>query len=311
MGVSVIIPARDEEDNLRQCLEAVNKQSLKPIECIVIDNGSKDKTPEVGKEFGAKVIYVPRANIGELRNIGASNATGNVFAFLDADCVPEENWLLTASKVLEDKDIGAVGNTVIPPENGTWVEKVWYFGVNEGKSLNSRYIGSANLVIRKEVFERVNGFNSSLKAGEDREFSWKIQCMGLKTMRDGRIRVIHLGYPKNISGFFKREMWHGKSIISDLRNLLKSRIIYVLFLISLLLLALSTSVVSGRYAVSVILILTLLSIPLLISLYKCVTKKNVKYVFPLAFLYLIYLTARTISFYGSIYRWIRCNVEVS
>jgi len=301
--ISVIIPAKNEENNIDFCLKGIQKQVLKPAECIVVDNGSEDRTAEIARVYGAKVIILPNANIGELRNVGAANAKGDVLAFLDADCVPEKDWLLRACELLKDEKIGAVGNTVLLSDSGNWIEKVWYYNVKQNSG-DVRYIGSANLLVKRNVFERIGGFSPELKAGEDRELSWKIQRAGLRTIHDERIHVIHRGYPRSIYEFFKRELWHGKAIISDFANLSRSRIIYILIFNSLLFITLAVSFLIGKYIIFIMIIISLLLIPTLISFIKCNRNRNIRYLLPLSLLYFIYLSARTISLYFSIYEHI-------
>ena len=82
--VSVIIPAKNEENNIEHCLQSINSQSLKPFDCIVVDNGSEDKTVQKAIKHGAKIIIRPEISVGELRNIGASYARGDILSFIDA-----------------------------------------------------------------------------------------------------------------------------------------------------------------------------------------------------------------------------------
>ncbi len=89
--VSVIIPAFNVENSLRQCIESVLKQSFQAFEIFVINDGSQDNTREVAKSFGSQIIYLEQMNqgAGAARNAGIEKATGNFFAFLDAD----DYWL--------------------------------------------------------------------------------------------------------------------------------------------------------------------------------------------------------------------------
>ena len=105
-SISVVIPAKNEELNVARCLKAVSNQKKQPIECIVVDNGSIDRTIDIAKSLGAITISLPGVNISELRNSGAAIAKGNIIAFLDADCEPKKDWLYTAEKVLSKEDIG-------------------------------------------------------------------------------------------------------------------------------------------------------------------------------------------------------------
>src|SRR5208283_3947011 len=91
--VSVIIPTWNEENYLERCLMSLKRQSLKdPFEVIVVDGGSSDRTLEIAHKFTQDVLVLPGKPVGAARNIGASRATGNLLAFLDADTSASKNW---------------------------------------------------------------------------------------------------------------------------------------------------------------------------------------------------------------------------
>jgi glycosyltransferase involved in cell wall biosynthesis len=85
--VSVVIPAFNAGDVLATAIDSVLEQTSAPLECIVVDDGSTDSTPEVAGSYGPSVRVVQQANRGAAaaRNRGARIATGELIAFLDAD----------------------------------------------------------------------------------------------------------------------------------------------------------------------------------------------------------------------------------
>ena len=93
MRISVIIPAYNAGSTLAECLESVVRQSVRPFEVILVDDGSTDNTRRVAAKFEAKLTLriVSQANsgLGRARNAGMAAATGDAYAFLDADDV----WL--------------------------------------------------------------------------------------------------------------------------------------------------------------------------------------------------------------------------
>jgi glycosyltransferase involved in cell wall biosynthesis len=93
MRISVIIPAYNAASTLAECLESVVRQSVRPFEVILVDDGSTDNTRRVAAKFEAKLTLriVSQANsgLGKARNAGMAAATGDAYAFLDADDV----WL--------------------------------------------------------------------------------------------------------------------------------------------------------------------------------------------------------------------------
>jgi len=93
--ISVIIPVYNCEKYITEAINSVLKQEYHPLEIIVVDDGSTDKTQDKIKEFGYQITYIYQENGGtaKARNNGIKNAKGDYFAFLDADDIWVENKL--------------------------------------------------------------------------------------------------------------------------------------------------------------------------------------------------------------------------
>lgn len=87
MKISVVIPAYNAASWLERCVASVRAQTLRPIEIVVVDDGSTDATAEIGRGLGPDVAYVRRENGGlaAARNTGTAHTTGDWLLFLDAD----------------------------------------------------------------------------------------------------------------------------------------------------------------------------------------------------------------------------------
>ncbi|MBU0615524.1 MAG: glycosyltransferase, partial [Nanoarchaeota archaeon] len=85
MMLSIIIPTLNEEKHLPRLLDSITRQRFKDYEIIVADNNSKDKTRDIAKKFGAKVV--PGGLPAKARNLGAKAAKGNILLFLDSDVI--------------------------------------------------------------------------------------------------------------------------------------------------------------------------------------------------------------------------------
>ncbi len=92
----------------------------------MIDNGSSDNTREIAKKYGARVLRDDSMNVSGLRNLGAKQASGNVLAFVDADCIVSEDWLTHAAQYVEEKDIVAWGAPPVLPDSANWLQRTWY-----------------------------------------------------------------------------------------------------------------------------------------------------------------------------------------
>ncbi len=91
--ISVVIPARDDAPMLERCLAALAAQTLPPAEVVVVDNGSSDDTAAVASRFGARVVVEPVAGIPRAASAGYDAARGDIIARLDADSVPDPDWI--------------------------------------------------------------------------------------------------------------------------------------------------------------------------------------------------------------------------
>lgn len=213
--VSIIVPALNEEKYIGQCLSALKTITYPSDRCeiIVVDNGSTDQTVSIASELGVSVQVAPKVTISALRNLGVKRAKGDVVAFVDADCVVSPGWLRAAIPHLANKELGAVGSRYQHPENPHWIEKVWYSQV---KDLNYfgpvRWLSGGNIVMSRSCFEKVGGFDEQLRTNEDIDLCDRIQRTGFEIFSDPEVKVTHLGNPKTLSGFFRRELWYSKDV---------------------------------------------------------------------------------------------------
>ncbi|HWB60850.1 MAG TPA: glycosyltransferase [Chthoniobacteraceae bacterium] len=174
MLISVVIPTFQRPDSLAACLECLERQRLArgEFEVIVTDD---EAGPAMGELF-PKVKWTrgpgkgPAAN----RNHGASLATGEWLAFVDDDCLPAPGWL---SAIAGQKDVDVVeGKTIAPgAKDSPFEERV--------ENLRGGSYWSCNLAVRREVFERLGGFDEDFlePGGEDMEFAWRIATNNLYT----------------------------------------------------------------------------------------------------------------------------------
>ncbi len=212
-SVSIIIPALNEERFLAGCLDSIASQDYprEKIEVIVIDNGSVDRTKEIALAHGARFFFNSEMNVSGLRNLGAENARHDILAFVDADCLVHSNWLKSASAYFSDSGTAVWGSPPVLPEDPTWVQKAW-FNVRKKQDMiqDVEWLESMNLFIRKEDFDRINGFNRKLETCEDVDLCYRAQKLG-RIISDNRIGVIHLGEAGSLGEFFRKEVWRGRS----------------------------------------------------------------------------------------------------
>lgn len=92
--ISVVVPAFNEEKYLPRCLLSLKKQTYPPLEIIVVDNNSSDKTAQIAKKFAAKVVFEKKQGMAYARDAGFKMAKGEIIARTDADSEVPPNWLM-------------------------------------------------------------------------------------------------------------------------------------------------------------------------------------------------------------------------
>lgn len=206
--ISVIIPARNEAARIGQCLASLTAQSLAAdaYEVLVVDNGSDDDTAAIAARSGAQVILMPNGTVSALRNRAAQIARGSVLAFIDADCVAAPNWLAGGVAALADGGV-AVGNLYDLPSDASWIEELWC-GVVTPKRWRTQELWSGNLIVPRAAFELARGFDESLVSSEDVVLSHAL-CRQGPLFCDERVRVTHIGGPRNLRAFARQQLWHG------------------------------------------------------------------------------------------------------
>lgn len=218
-SVSIIIPTYNEELFLPGCLESISNLDYPKdkVEVIVVDNGSIDRTLDIAKAAGVKLLINPDLNVAGLRNFGAKNSQNDILAFVDADCLVDKDWLKNAAEYVSDERVVIWGSPPVPPEKCTWVQEAWFLVRKKVENIQTvEWLETMNLFIRKKDFMAVAGFNQDLETCEDVDFCYRA-AQNRRIVSDCRIKVIHLGEAATVKHFFQKELWRGKS---NLRGLL-------------------------------------------------------------------------------------------
>ncbi|HJV66230.1 MAG TPA: glycosyltransferase [Geomonas sp.] len=209
-AVSVVIPAKNEAGTIGQCLESIRAASgCRRVEIIVVDNGSADDTREIAQALGALVLAKPGVTISELRNCGARLASAPVVAFVDADIVVSESWLDSALAALGQPGVVCAGCSPDIPAQSTWMQRAWHYDIVSSPSSSKRqWLGSANLLVARDVFEKAGGFDTALTTCEDVDLGYRLGRYGT-IVADKSIKAVHLGETRTLAEFFRKESWRG------------------------------------------------------------------------------------------------------
>ena len=220
MQFSVIIPAKNEQENIGRCLDSVFQVDWDPgeFEVIVVDNGSRDATAALARARGARVFVQPGLTIAALRNFGAARSSGALLAFLDADCTVDRSWLREAARYLGRGEIACFGSPPRIPDGATWVQRAWFQVRRKKVSCGeTRWLESMNMFVRRGAFSRCGGFDEGLVTCEDYDLSLRLQEVG-KLYTDSAIGAVHFGEAASLTRFFRKELWRG---IGNLKGVLR------------------------------------------------------------------------------------------
>lgn len=182
--ISVIIPIYNAERTLKKCLDSILNQSLKEIEIILINDGSKDKSDNICKEYLQKdkrVLYINKKNEGcsTTRNLGITIAKGKYLTFVDPDDYLEKEMYRTMYDIAEKNNLDIIicGFKILD-ENYNYLEKVepirYLEKVNYFKIKNKSFNSPCNKLYKKELLKNNNiYFPKNTHMGEDLVFNIK------------------------------------------------------------------------------------------------------------------------------------------
>lgn len=209
--VSIIILNWNQLAYLQQCLKSlIENTDYSNFEIIILDNGSSEKgTADYLKSLPYKIILSPQ-NLGYARgnNLAAKRAEGEFLLFLNNDIVAEKNWLTPMVKLmLERVDCGIVGSKLLYPDrtiqhigvafdwrgNRRHIYKKYPADISPAKELREcEAVTGACLLIRREIFEQVGGFDERYKNGsEDIDLCLKVRTKGYRIFFCPQSVLIH------------------------------------------------------------------------------------------------------------------------
>lgn len=176
MKISIVIPTLNEGKYIESTLFHLKR--LNPYEIIVADSHSEDDTVKIAKKYGARVVQARRGAASFGRNAGGKIARGDVILFLDADSIVFPNILEVMQKDFKGRKTSGWTCSVYG-FTPSWKEQVIY---NMSNSLvnflttHAKKPHAPGIVIgvRKEVFDKVNGFDETLKVMEDHDFAARV-----------------------------------------------------------------------------------------------------------------------------------------
>lgn len=214
--VSVVITGHNERDTIEKCIVSVFQQTYPNFEIIYIDSKSSDGTFETAIRLKNNLkchgnckryltLSLEQANSpAKGRNYGVKIASGSIIAFIDADCIPEINWLENLIKQFS-KDTRVVGGPnilkhlkgskildAIDNVLGTYLASGGSAQFMKIEKLSSvRALSTSNMAIERKLFWEIGGFDESLRYNEDSDLGYRLRKKGHKIVYTPEAKVNH------------------------------------------------------------------------------------------------------------------------
>lgn len=184
---SVIVPIYNGEFDIPELLDCLQAQTYptERVEYLLVDNSSHDASARMLKTAASdgRIQLLQENRIQSsyaARNQGIRAATGEIIAFTDADCRPQPDWLSKLIVPFADKSVGVVAGEIVALAGKTWLEKHAdrHQVLSQQHTLKHSfcpYGQTANLAIRRQIFQEVGLFRPYLTTGGDADICWRIQ----------------------------------------------------------------------------------------------------------------------------------------
>lgn len=299
INVSVIIPACNEEKYLQQTLSAL--QQNENLEIILVDNGSTDRTVEIARRQGIKVVDFPVGTVAAVRNRGVQESSGDFLVFIDSDVRVAQDWHQRLPSVLSElkkTPMLVTGSRYQSPATKNLLNKYWY---NELTQYEAPYINAGHLITTRELFEKINGFSENLETAEDYDFCNKARAVGAVVRNNADLVAIHDGYPQTWIGFIQRERWHGGQDFETWHSFKESKIAWFGALNLILLLVSLVFCLFDTCAALLIYLFTMYLISIFLTLYKFGIKR-IAYMLVMPVIFYAYLCGRSLALLDKLYQ---------
>ncbi|HSM37519.1 MAG TPA: glycosyltransferase [Longimicrobiales bacterium] len=218
-STSLVIPGRNVERTIRQCLDAaipyLTDGRLKEI--IFVDDGSSDGTLDIASAYPVSVVAAGGLGPGGARNVGWRASSGTTVWFMDADCVARRGALEVLQDHLRDPAVGGAGGSYANEVPHSLLATLIHEEIIERhRRMPERvgYLATYNVLYRREVLEQLDGFdetkfNARGKPGaEDIDFAYRAASAGWELRFDPRSVVGH-HHPTRLLPYLRTQRNHG------------------------------------------------------------------------------------------------------
>lgn len=203
--VSILVPIRNEEGYIRRCLGGLSNQTWKHIEILVIDGCSTDQTrhivqEQINQDSRFHLLDNPQQTAPWAMNHGLKAAKGTVIVRIDGHCEVEPDYVERCLGILNTTRADCVGGALRNVGETFWASVIALgmgspFGVGNARFRYTEQAGEVDTLAfgayRREVFERIGFFDTTLTRNQDDEFNYRLRAAGGKIWLDPSIRAVY------------------------------------------------------------------------------------------------------------------------
>ncbi len=230
--ISVIIPTRNRAQYLYLCLKSLARQTHQPFEVIIADSNSTDRTKDVVKVFeyklNIKYLYIRNKGISLARNTALSYAHGDIFAFIDDDCIASQDWI---EEIIKNKQLlkkHYIQGFSYNKNYKSLIANYLYFAVladvlntisiEEKGFIIKNYLDTKNAIISRQQYDQVKpAFDEEFDQfhfGEDRDLGFRLSHLGYTGIVVMNVKVFH-HFLTSSYNFIKKRFFTGRSIANN------------------------------------------------------------------------------------------------
>lgn len=201
---SIVIRAYNEESHIRQLFDGISHQSIKDIQVILVDSGSKDRTKDIALGYGAEIVEISPSEFtfGKSLNLGISRSVAPLVIIASAHIYPVyPDWIEKMLEPFKNKEVGLVFGKQRGDIKSKFSEKQvfnqWYPDESSIRQ-NNPFCNNANAVIRLDLWQE-HPYDENLPALEDLAWAKWLIGKGLCIAYVSEAEIIHV----------HNETWHG------------------------------------------------------------------------------------------------------
>lgn len=214
--VSIFICSYNGARTIRKTLTELSRLNYPNYEVVVVNDGSKDDTPNIAKEFNVRLISTVNRGLSVARNEAIKDEAADIVVYIDDDAYPDPDWLKYIVHTFLTTDVMAVGGpNLLPLESGIISNCVGNAPGGPTHVLiddrTAEHIPGCNMSFRKKALKAIGGFDAQFRsAGDDVDVCWRIQKMGWRIGYHPSAFVWH-SRRNEIKTYWKQQNGYGKA----------------------------------------------------------------------------------------------------